>query len=164
MQAHGLLRVAPVLALALAVSGLTGCATHDYRTRRRAQASPYEMMRDMAYDLDQRAHETASRAMAMSRRGRRDDEVAERMTKFAKKTAEFRQKVDRRGHKDRDDVADDLHDLDNEARKVTDEMRKERGGDRLWDDWDAVLETLRGMDRIAADYAADTRYRNRGRR
>ena len=163
MRAHGLSRVVPAVALALVVSGLTACATHDYRSRRRVrvQASPYETMRDMAYDLDQRAHETASRAVAISRRGRRDDEVAERMTKFARKTAEYRQKVDRRGHKDRDDVADDLHDLDNEARKVTDEMRKERGGDRLWDDWDAVLETLRGMDRISADYAADTRYRRR---
>jgi len=164
MQAHAPLRAVPALALALAVSGLTGCATHDYRTRRRAQASPYETMRAMAYDLDQRAHEVADRTASFSRRRDRDDDVAERMSRFAKRAAEFRRKVDRRGHKDRDDVADDLKDLDGDARKVTDEMRKGRVADRTWDDWNAVLDILQGMNRVAADYAADTRYRSRDRR
>jgi hypothetical protein len=160
MRAHGLLRVAPVASLILLISALTACATSDYHTRRyrRSHSSPYESMRSMAYELDQRAHDAASAAVSMRRRSHHDDEVAERMTKFARRAEDFRHKVDHRRHDQRNDVVRDLHDLDEDAQRVSDEMRKSRVAGRLWDDWDAVLDTLRGMDRIAGDYASYTTY------
>jgi hypothetical protein len=163
MRVDGLLRMAPRLGLILLAAAAAACATSDYRSRRHARAyvSPYQSMRSMAYELDQRAHEAASIAVSMRRRSHQDDEVAERLTRFARKAEDFRERVDHRRHDDGRDVTHDLHELDEDARKVSEEMRKSRIGDRLWDDWDAVLDTLRGMDRIAADYASYTAYRGR---
>ena len=144
------------LVLTAAVA-LAACAHSDYSRRDRGYR--YSTLRALANDVAERAHDAADAALDVRGQRDRDREFMDSITEFAREAEDFRRTVERRRYDDPDDLADEFEDLQKRERRVSDRIREARVGDRVWDEWDEVVDAMQAMNRTMARYEGrDDRY------
>lgn len=165
MNPQRLLRPGPAtvgLVLTAVAVSLAGCAHSDYSRRDRGYR--YSTLRALANDVAERAHDAADAAVAMTGRRDRDREFLDSITEFAREAEDFSRTVERRRYDDPDDLGDEFEDLRKRARRVSDRIREARVTDRVWDEWDEVVDAMQAMNRMMARYEGrDDRYGDRRR-
>jgi len=141
---------------ALLLVELTSCVTAYERPVRPAyrplEGRRYETMRELARILDRRAVRAADRAQDTTRwRGREENRFLDSVTHFARRAREFRRRMD--SYLDSPwDVPADIVDLDRDARDVSYRIRRARVYEDTYEDWDALLDVLARMNRLAQGY------------
>jgi hypothetical protein len=118
----------------------------------------YQTMRALAHYLDERAQHAASQSIDDAHRGRKDErKFVDAVTHFADQARDFHRRMDNY-QKDPWDVPDEVEQLNDDAHKVSDRIRRARVFEHTWQDWDGVLDVLQQMNRVIAGHNVDANF------
>jgi hypothetical protein len=112
----------------------------------------YETMRALSHYLDERAQHAASQAIDDAHHGSgKERSFVDSVNHFSERARDFHRRMDRY-REDPWDVPDEVANLNDDARKVSERIRKAHLFESTWDDWDAVVDVLDRMNRLMAGY------------
>ena len=138
--------------IAVVVTGLfapTVARAQDSHWRQdRLEGRTYDRMRELAHDLDEQAQHAADQATEEAHHGGRTERrFLNAVTHFARQAADFHKRMDRYRESPWD-VPDEVDHLIQDARRVNRRIHDAHVFEHTWDDWDAVVDVLRQMQRV----------------
>lgn len=139
-----------VLPLGVAVpAGADVAVKMQYGTQQRPfERRQFQTMRALAHHLDERAQHASEQATAEGQRGR-GQRYVNSVTEFAQRASDFHQRMD--NYEARPwEVPREVQQLNEQARIVSNRLRRNRIFRGTWHDWDGVLDVLALMNRVMA--------------
>jgi hypothetical protein len=148
MIVAGLLLAVPALASAYEAQLVFRWGTRD----RPLSGRRYETMRSLAHYLGERAQHAAEQAEASAHHGARSERrLLAGIGHFARQAGDFHERMDNYLN-DPWDLPSEVGHLNEDARRVSNQVRRAHVFEHTWEDWDAVLATLQQMNRLMAGY------------
>jgi hypothetical protein len=148
MIVAGLLLAGPALASAFEAQLVFRWGTRE----RPLTGRRYETMRSLAHYLGERAQHAAEQAEASAHHGTRSERrLLADIGHFARQAGDFHERMDNYLD-DPWDLPSEVAHLNEDARRVSNQIRRAHVFEHTWDDWNAVLDTMQQMNRLLAGY------------
>lgn len=113
----------------------------------RLEGRTYDRVRQLAHQLDERAHHAADQAIDSAHHGdRREERFVDAVAHFAEQAADFHRRMDRYRESPWD-VPNEVAHLIDDARRVNGRIHDAHVFEHTWDDWDAAVDVLNEMQR-----------------